>query len=146
MFPDPDQQDLVIGATVKEPAEDARSSWKLSGEDCQTLQRLLGKYEELMVMYDGWSPTERVEDWDKSLICYQAVFCQNTMYRMQGLLANHANTVKKTEAQPYRLPNKASAFENGTKDIVKRIATEADLMWGWWINKAPSKPRERELM
>lgn len=146
VFYDPDHQDLVIGATIKSPSEGAKSHWKLSQEDFRTLHVLFNKYEQLMAMYEGWSPTERVKDWDKRLHCYQAVFCQNAIYRMQGLLAKEEPNAAKGQSQPYRLPSNASAFEPGTKFIAQRIGIEPDLMWGWWINEVPTSNRPRELM
>lgn len=147
LFSDPTNDDIIIGVNVmgREP-NTKTTAWKLSDDDREILSVLLAKYEDLMLKHNGWSQDERTKDWDNSLVCYQAVFCFNAIFRMQGLLALQADQIKTKSSQPYKLPASASAFEDATKEIVGRFQTVLDIMWGWWMDEAPYKGRELEYM
>ncbi|KAG8937725.1 hypothetical protein FRC00_001625 [Tulasnella sp. 408] len=128
------------------PTKETRSYWKLSEEDMELMNALFATYEELEPQYNSPSPTQRAE-WNNEVTCCKALFCLNAIYRVQGLLDSR---LRKDEAERGSrhdpLESKASPFGSGTEEILRRIGTETDMMWGWWFGESPDAERTEEMM
>ncbi|KIO18044.1 hypothetical protein M407DRAFT_12064 [Tulasnella calospora MUT 4182] len=140
---------IVIGSSSQ---TGPKSYWKVQQTDFNLLTALLNQYEELEATYNSWNVCQR-EDWKNYLVCCKAVFCLNAIRRAQGLLHNTLKKMNRKEPRPLKSTldtpielSKKLLFEEGTEQVLERIGTDVDLMWGWWIDKIPTTERPEHIM
>ncbi|KAG8920036.1 hypothetical protein FRC01_000959 [Tulasnella sp. 417] len=126
-----DERTIVLAKSSVKPRSQGRlSKWLLSEDDLGLLNDLFRMYDLLEPMYNQWNT---------SLLA-------NRVRREKPGKDEDSSDSGADEPQIRTLPDRASAFEPGTKAALRRIDTDTDLMWGWWFDESPSTTRSEDVM